>query len=206
MIVKVNILSPFRYEYQGKRSWVASGDRLTLDTSNRNQKEELKYIMSSNFPYKEFIYIDVASLPEALRCEVEEEAGFYRLPDTPVEEPEEPVSPGFFKPLGEAEDNKFIHPVINQHIEDTDKISDDEPLVETKLEEDCIELEEIEKIEKEEGELQAEQEELQEDLLKSRKDELKQTPWEKVKDILESYGEEYNNKPEAIDTILSIEF
>lgn len=200
MIVKVKVTSPFRYEYQGKRSWVASGENLTLDTSNKNQREELKYIMSSNFPYKEFIYIDVASLPEAIKCEVREEAGFYKLPPTPIDGPDQPGASDFFRPLGEAEDNKFIHPVINSYKEEEELALDkDEPLIETKLEEECIK----EEIKEEQEQVK---EEKQEDLIKSRKAELSQTPWSKVKDIVESYGEEYTNKSEAIELILMIEF
>lgn len=198
MIVKVNVLSPFRYEYQGRKSWVATGEALYLDTHNKDQRQELKYIMSSNFPFKEFIYLDVASLPEDLKCEVKEEGGFYNLPSTPVEKPESVAPAGFFNALGEAEDNKFLHPVIQEKIEEitNTKDQDDEPLVETKVEEDCVE----ECIQEPE-----EPRDIEEDK-KSRKAELNQTPWNKVKDILEAYGNEYTNKSEAIEKILEIEF
>ena len=190
MLVKITILSPFRYEYRGRQSWVATGEMLHLDTANADQKEELIYILSSNFQYKEFIHLDVKSLPKEIQCEVKDNKGFYNLPSTPLEIVKTPQPTEFFNPLGEAENNKFIKPIVMELIKDQNN-DEAEPLIETSLDEDCTE-----------------EEELVEDTvsLHKRKDELTNTPWLRVKELVEEYGLTYTNKPEAIELIIDREF
>lgn len=189
MLTKVSILSPFRYEYNGRRSWVGTGESLYLDTSNKDQRAELLYILSSNFPFKEFVHIDVKALPSDLQCEVKDNKGFYNLPVTPMEIIEEPKKTEFFRPLGEAEDNKFIKPIVIEVIKDPE----DEPLIETTVQEECLEEEEpinpaVAKA------------------IDSRRKELLNTPWLRVKEIAEEYGIIYTNKAEAGELIIDREF
>jgi hypothetical protein len=196
MLIKVNILSPFRYEYRGKASWVTTGDILVLDTQNKDQKEEIKYIMSSIFPFKDFIYLDVASLPSEFKCEVDNDRGSYHLPPTPIDRLEPPLPQDFFLPLGEAEENKFVKATFPKppvYVEQ-DEEDDENLLIETYVELECID------------EQQQEDQEYREEDIKSRKEELSQTPWLKVKTLVESYGLEYTNKTEAVELILSKEF
>lgn len=188
MLVKVNVLSPFRYEYRGKYSWVATGEFLILDTSNKDQRSELLHLLSSNFTYKEFIHIDIQTLPEDIRCESEANIGMYKLPITPIEIVKEPQPTEFFNTLADADPNPYIKPVINSIIDDR------EVLVKTSLSNEDICLDE-----------DTEDTEVSKSLLE-RQAELSQTPWLKVKEIAESYGITYTNKSESIDLILEKEF
>lgn len=191
MLVKISILSPFRYEYNGRASWVATGESLHLDTGNKDQRAQLFYILSSNFPFKEFIHVDVKALPLDIQCEIEGNKGFYSLPITPIEVVKDVEPTEFFQPLGEAEDNRFIKPIIFELIKDKK-----EDLIETSLE-DCLE---------DTQELKIDVCPKIEEAKQKRKEELMMTPWLKVKQLAEDYGIVYTNKAETSQLIIDKEF
>lgn len=190
-MIRIQAVAPFRYEYRSKLLWLTSGESMYLNPLNEDQRQELKYILSDKFPFKAYIYINLDSVEEALKREVGEEDGFYRIENHyPLPEEVCPMPASFTAPYQEPADNPFIHPVINSVINNSQNLA----VVEDITKQDCEVVD---------GESEAEEKELSKE---SRSKELNYTPWGKIKDIAEVYGIAYTNKQETITKIMEIEF
>lgn len=190
-MIRIQITAPFRYEYQGKRVWLTTGESMYLNTNDADQRGELKYILSSKFPYKQYVYINLDSVDTDLKLEIGQDEGFYKVEDPyPYPLPEEvcPVVPkSFMEPYEEPTDNPHLNPVISAVLSSINATHPNqvEPVVVT---DDLCE---------------GVTSEVDED---DRRKELSLTNWSKVKDIANTYGIEYTNKAEVIEQIILIEF
>jgi hypothetical protein len=224
-MIRIQVTSPFTYEYFNgddkliKRHYLSAGNYYHLD--EEKDKDEIKYILSPNFIFKNYIYINLETIPKALIKEFELDNGFYE--DTAV--PEDEYIPTLLQ------NNKFLDVSESYFTDDlaSDPVITQEPSVNIfdkttiKIEEETkIEIiEQPEVIEKEE-ELGAENtpylapdeilSEEYEDVDTSDKErlarqtELEDLHYSKVKEIAELYNLEYHTKKQTIQEILDLEF
>lgn len=198
-MIRILIKTPFRHQFRNKDSWLMAHDYYYLDSTR--DKDELKYILSPIFAFKEFIYINLNEIDSKLLKEVQEEYGFSPVgnskPEEFVEKPQHsvmPVEEAAFLPPKEPEPNIFAvaTAVNNSPILITNPVS-------TKQE-----VEEVEEV-KTVGGLEVSL--LNRDFEKEeRKTALDNLHWRKLKDVAEQYSIEYTDKEEVIDKIISIEF
>jgi hypothetical protein len=192
-MIRIQAIAPFRYQYQQKIVWLTSGECMYLNPSNASQKEELKFILSSRFTYKEYVYIDLSSVDSELRQEMNEEDGFYPI-ETYYPLPEEvcPIVPASFTaPYQEPIDSPYLNPIITSIMSQPIDTSNKGIVEQTALPIDITCLEPLS--DKEANRI-------------SRSKELTYTSARKVRGISDKYGIEYTNKNEAIEKILDIEF
>lgn len=221
-MLKIRITSPFRYQYHNgdnklvKDHYLAAGDYYHLDLAK--DKSEVKYILSPNFTFKNYIHVDQESIPESLSKELNIESGLYndefQLP------PEEEYIPTVIQNNAYVDRNYFQDDLEN----------DPQPIAEPKANpfdqttpspsEQEEHNQEVEEIEKEElgalntPDLKPEEETSDEvvevktgDLEREkRQKELEELHYSKVKDIAELYSIEYTTKKEVIEEIIKIEY
>lgn len=194
-MLRIQILTPFRHQFHTKDVWLMAHESYYLD--EERDKEEIKHILSSLFPYKEYIYINPEQVSTKLRKEIEEERGFTSIDSieiplipSPSTSPL-PVEEAVFQPAKEPDvnvfdkTNKLIEPSLPQDVS-----LDVQPKKDSK-----------DKEEKAIGtvyEIDAEKQE--------RVKHLSDLHWKKLKDIAEQYDISYTEKEDVIKKIISIEF
>lgn len=197
-MIRIQALAPFRYQYQQKIVWLTSGESMYLDASDSTQRDELKYILSSRFAFKEYIYINLSAVESALKQEVGEDDGFYAIENHyPLPEEVCPTVPASFTaPYQEPTDSPFLHPVMSA-------ITPDRAIIDSStkgiVEECLLPNTPIETCPEEACDLEAIKKE-------SRKKELMYTSSNKIKGIAATYGIDYTNKAETVTKILNLEF
>lgn len=79
-MIRVLITGPFKYEYKEKPIWLTAGESMYLDPSNVSDMQEIKYLLSKAFPYKDHIYVDHTEVSSILEC-LSQEEGLYKVKD-----------------------------------------------------------------------------------------------------------------------------
>lgn len=221
-MIKIQITSPFRYQFRTsdhdpkvpkdkveKDLYLTAGEYYHLDP--KKDKDEIKFVLSPNFTFKDYIYVNAETVPKDLKSELNFESGFYK--DSSV--PEDEYIPTLL------EHNKLINPsdyVYNEldlnpsetkdaseNIFDlTTKVS----ISESEIKDDVIlgalntpTITPLEKPSEEIIDVSVKNEERE-----SRKQELEELHYSKVKEVAELYNLEYKTKKETIKDILELEF
>lgn len=204
-MIRVQAKAPFRYQYGSKQFWFTTGESMYLNPINDSEREELKYILSNRFPFTQLVYIDLTTLDDKLKLEINQEEGFYTIEEPYFDDCPPPTPPASFTaPYEEPGDNPHLNPVIQAYLEDrpsTGSLIDEQGTI-NPIQEEAMACE-----------VQEESEEALKDTsnnndidYESRRKELLHTSWSKVKDIAQVYGIEYSNKSETINEILDQEF
>ena len=221
-MIRIQVTSPFRYQYRTsdydpkapqdkveKDLYLTAGEYYHLDPVK--DKDEVKFVLSPHFTFKNYIYVNLETVPQELKTELKLESGFYE--DTSVPDDE------FIPTL--LENNKIVEPIINDEI-----YGDPQPTAEATP--NIFDLstktykEEVEEVVEEEPKLGAENlpdvapiEEPSEDIVdlsvkneerEARKKELEELHYSKVKEVAELYNLEYKTKKDTIKEILELEF
>jgi hypothetical protein len=225
-MLKIRVISPFRYQYLNgdnkliKDHYLAAGNYYHLDA--KKDRQEVKYILSPNFTFRSYIDVDPSSIPSDLLEELEIEGGLYN--DKVQLAKEEEFIPTMIQ------DNKFIDAsessrVYNDLDEDPKGVQEPSPNPfdqttpspsKPKEEEPEEEKEELGLVDKPAESLpdkpeEKEPEEAQDFSSKETEKEerekaLEELHYSKIKDIAELYGIEYTTKQKVIKEILKIEF
>lgn len=238
-MIKIRITSPFRYQFRSfdydkelkkdklkKDIYFAAGDYYHLDIEK--DIREIKYILGTNFAFKNYIYIELNSIPTDIKKELElEEVSSVEKVQLRLEEEYIPTL---------IKDNKFIDTYQNKIFDELN--NDPTPTAEAninkfdvnkstyevnnKTEEVLKETpfstftENTNKINTPTLEIEEELTVLEEDLNEestvgmleqfTRREELSKLHFSKIKDICELYKIEYTNKKEVIEAIIKLEF
>ncbi len=188
-MIRVLILSPFRYTYGNKNSYLTTGESLYLDPKQEADREELKYLLSPASEFRRFVYVEDSDLNSNFLLELLPELnGGTPVPDyvgtTRSEVTETPVQ-DLAAPPQEPEENIFLNPEINS------------TLLSEGVAEEASEQKEVATVEEE---LSLEQQ------IEARREALEGLHWKKIEKIVESYGVDYSDKDQAIQEILKKEF
>lgn len=223
-MIRIQVTCPFTYEYWDgdgklkKRHYLTAGNYYHLD--EEKDKEEIRFVLSPNFIFKNYIYVNLDTVPKELIKELDLNHGFYE--DTAV--PEDEYIPTLLQ------NNRFIDAsesyITDDLVKDpkittepTHNIFDKTTVVESKEE---LEVKAIEAELKKEDKLGAENTpdlsplpevsdqivdiEINNKERETRKSELEDLHYSKVKEIAELYNIDYNTKKETIEIILKLEF
>lgn len=219
-MIRIQVTCPFTYEYFNgddkliKRHYLTAGNYYHLE--EEKDKEEIRYILSPNFIFKNYIYIDLETIPKELIKEFNLDNGFYE--DTSV--PEDEYIPTLLQ------NNRFIDAsenYITDHLTEDPIPAQDPPA--NIFDQTTVEVKEVtEETEVEvkvEEELGAETPVLEplevpsdkfEDINTSykakedRQSELEEMHYSKVKEIADLYNIDYTTKKQTIIEILELEF
>lgn len=223
-MIRIQVTCPFTYEYWDgdgklkKRHYLTAGNYYHLD--EEKDKEEIRFVLSPNFIFKNYIYVNLDTVPKELIKELDLNHGFYE--DTAV--PEDEYIPTLLQ------NNRFIDAsesyITDDLVKDpkittepTPNVFDKTTIVESKKE---LEVKAIEAELKKEDKLGAENTpdlsplpevsdqivdiEINNKERETRKSELEDLHYSKVKEIAELYNIDYNTKKETIEIILNLEF
>lgn len=223
-MIRIQITSPFRYQFRTsdydskapqdkveKDLYLTAGEWYHLDP--KKDKDEVKFVLSPNFTFKNYIYVNLETVPDSIKKELKLESGFYE--DTSV--PDDEYIPTLL------ENNKPKQPIINDELYgNPSATADASPNIfdqTTKVYKEEKEAEEEEVKEEELGALNtpdvAPLEKPSEDVVDisveneeraKRKEELYELHYSKVKEIGELYNLEYTSKKKVIQEILELEF
>lgn len=225
-MIRIQITSPFRYQYRTsdydpkapqdkveKDLYLTAGEWYHLDP--KKDKDEVKFVLSPNFTFRNYIYVNLESVPSELKQELNLENGFYE--DTSV--PDDEYIPTLL------ENNKPVNPIINDELVGDPAITAEAPENPFDQTTKVYKSEDKEPEDKEETEEQSEgalntpdlapEEKPSEDIVdvsvkneerEKRKDELEELHYSRVKEVAELYNLEYTNKKEVIESILELEF
>jgi hypothetical protein len=186
----------FKYVFNGVSYWVHSGEVINIDPRIPEKRELLKYFLSKDFEsLRKFFYIDLNEAKKYLTQEEIED--FSKDKDSLYLE----VPSSFYQPIQEALPNSFIKEVEEVKSEPKKEIKASS-LDSIKLVEDKKEFVEIHSSIPELDSLHKEEKEKED----SRREELENSHWNKIKNIAEEMGLQYSNKPETIKKILEKEF
>jgi len=233
-MIRIQITSPFRYQFRTsdydietkadkmiKDHFLTAGSYYNLDPVK--DRAEVKYILSPNFVFKNYIYVDTESIPVEIANELKLESGFY-------DEFTLPKSEEYIPTL--IQDNVFLHkpddyyPTLVEREDEKDyAIREPKPnyfdktspiIKEEEVKEEIVETVEEEKLQ---GAINTPDlepiEESSDDIVdvdttnvsrESRKEELNGLHYMKIKEICELYNLEYTNKKEVVAQILDLEF
>lgn len=187
-MIRVLILSPFRYTYGNKNSYLTTGESLYLDPKQEADREELKYLLSPASEVRRFVYVEESELNSNFLLELLPElSGGTPVPDyvgnTTPEIPETPVQ-DLAAPPQEPEENIFLNPEINSTLEsDVEEVAPEQEEVSPTAEELSLEQQ-----------------------IEARREALDALHWKKLESIAKTYGIDYSDKDQAIQDILTKEF
>lgn len=211
-MIKIRITAPFRYQYitkqEKKEFHFIAGDYYHLDPVKN--KEEAKTVLSSNFPFKHFIHVELETVPASLKKEMGIEAGNYEEYTLPIEEEffvytQTDENGDFVKaqeqdelPAQEPTPNKFdLTTQEAAKVEEAKVVKQDDLGI---VDEPANSL--VEKTYEETKDLEVGGEKKREE----RKAELEDLHYSKVKEVAELYNLEYTTKKETISEILNLEY
>lgn len=237
-MIRIQITSPFRYQFRTsdydnetkadkmiKDHFLTAGSYYTLDP--KKDRAEVKFILSPNFIFKNYIYVDVESIPKDISEELKLESGFYEeftlpkgqeyiptlIQENKFNEVSESYQPTYIETQVDEGIEGFADPKHNPHDLTTSPNKKPIPLDNIEIVEESDNKEkykgalnspDLEPLKKEiDNSIELETEDLQR---AERKKELESLHYTKVKEICEVYNIEYVNKKEAIEEILDLEF
>lgn len=197
-MIRILVLTPFRHQFRHKDIWLMSHESYYLDSTL--DKDEIKYILSDSFPYREFIYLNTDQLDKELIDEVASDRGFTPV-NSSVPEPstpqDSPITPNSFDRVQEPDVNIFEQRILEQQgIVPQHESSSSLPQVP------------LAPVSLPEPEINNSTSDISDALVerKERLNVLTQLHWRKVKDIAEQYDILYTDKDEVIQKIISLEF
>jgi hypothetical protein len=220
-MIRIQVTCPFTYEYFNgdkkliKRHYLTAGNYYHLD--EEKDKEEIKYILSPNFIFKNYIYVNLETVPKELIEEFNLDYGFYE--DNAV--PEDEYIPTLLQnnrfvdasenyvtndlesdpiPTKDPEVNVFDKTTVVEK-EESKEVTEDKKEKEKLGAENTPDLEPLEEPKEEFEDIDTSNKE-QED----RKIELEDMHYSKVKEIAELYNIDYQTKKQTIKEILDLEF
>jgi len=223
-LVRLLALSPFDYQYGGRRRYFLAGDYHYLDPNDDGDIQELKYILSPHFEDQEGFYIEPNAVVDGIRKE--QTKNFYL---NPIEEPPlttytPPINKGYLSdpeaPIVEPEENPFVQPVWNETANnplpsELDKVDADVEGMYTGVTPDTFKapdtdlpaapaaslLEQVDPLED-----APTTETSAEELRTLRTEALQESGWKDVKAVAEALGLEYVSKAKTIPLIVEKEF
>lgn len=184
MNLRVQIRTPFRHQFRVKDLWLTAYEDYYLDSVK--DKDEIKYLLSDLFPFREFIYIEPSHIDKLILEEVEIDKGNLPVGPSPEETRSHLIPTDLdMRPPQEPAPNPFIPdyvaPVVVEEEEQEEVLAEPFVLDSVPAEDDKVSKEDREK-------------------------ELKSFNAKKVREIAESYGLDYTNKEDTIDQILIMEY
>lgn len=197
-MIRILILTPFRHQFRNKDTWLMSHESYYLDQVK--DKDEIKYMISDLFPFREFIYVNTAELNSELLNEIKNEQGFSKFGDDTTSLVIEETAAHSFLSIEEASSLPAIEPVTNifelqstsyNTVEKPEEVI--APGILTSDELPVAEISDVSIIDRD-----SEREE--------RQKVLDALHWRKVKDIAEQYEIDYTDKDKVIQSILKLEF
>lgn len=203
---KIQVLSPFRYVYHNadnvkkKELYLAAGSYYYLDSVK--DKQEIKYILSNNFAFKNYIYVNETLIPSDIKAELELEQGsfeVYTLPEEKSFTEDEFKVPSIDVNFDDYEPEPIMDATPNYFDEQINSYK-------VSLSKDNQIQENDQKVEEESNKVKETEVEFKDVDYDKRKEELTSLNYKKVKEISEHYDIEYENKKQAISKILEIEF
>ncbi len=225
-MIKVRVTSPFRYQFLNgdnklvKDHFFAAGDYYHIDPNK--EKLEAKFVLSPTFAFKNYIHVDVETVPLDLAKEVGMEAGFYSEPTMDYVEEHIPTLIDMSGKFETGDDGELLEPIHDASPNKFDLTSDPNVKVKDEEVEDEVIIEEKSFVEKHQGALNTpdiepvvyphEDEEPTEVVIggqgeqDKREKELTSLNYKKVQEITELYNIKYTNKRESIKQILAYEF
>jgi hypothetical protein len=218
-MIRIQVTCPFTYEYFNgddklvKRHYLTAGNYYHLE--EEKDKEELRFILSPNFIFKNYIYVDLQTVPKELIEEFNLEYGFYE--DNSVPEDEHIPTLLQNNKFVDASESYFHDDLISDPIPTKDPEVNffDKTTVVEKEEEVLTEVKEEEKLGAENVPYLEPLETPSEEYVdvdttdkekELRKSELEEMHYSKVKEIAELYNIDYQNKKDTIQKILDLEF
>jgi hypothetical protein len=224
MIINITIKAPFWHRFKGRDTFYTTQDMMRIDTSKPEGVEEFKYIISNNYPYKNFIHINENQVERFLNRHVKTEDDYNIYSN--VNSPE-----SFLKSPEYIGDNPFVNPVRHQPSKQDQEQSESikakegqekqtqqgdfeqQPSQENlnaSNQEEIIEdshLKEEKQQEEQEEHTNVTSDTNPKEEKQKRRLELENSHYTKVKSIAEEdYGLSYTNKLETIESILDKEF
>lgn len=73
-MVRIQIRAPFRQQFRSKDIWLNTHEDYYLDEIA--DRDELKYVLSPLFPYREFVYVEPSQIQPSLLLELSQDSGF----------------------------------------------------------------------------------------------------------------------------------
>ena len=233
-MISIQITCPFRYQYKKKDIFFMAGEYYHLDEVK--DKEEVKKILSSSFEFKEYIYVNIETIPdELLKDSKSESTGTFH--SRPVEEEEyastliegtksiyqlEDPGPDYQEAPTKDADENYWAKITEAQGRPTKKV---EQPKEVKTDLDHSEKEKLEKqtrieeekhqgalntpdIKPEDSKQVAETTAVafKDEEREARRKELDELHYTKIQDVAEQYHIEYTKKDPTIEAILKAEF
>jgi hypothetical protein len=206
-MIRIQITSPFRHKYENadrekrKDIFFQAGDYYHLD--NKESKEEVKQMLSPNYPFKNYIYVDPSTVPQEISKELNLESGFYKEYTLPPEEEYlvTQTQTGTMPLVADDEDQPTLEPQKNffDMTSQPQSTAEDEPEPEPEAEAEAVFDNEADV--KEQADKTTVESELE-----TRKEELDKLHYRKLREIASIYGVEYTNKQEVIKRIIELEY
>lgn len=216
-MIKIRVTAPFRYQFVNaatkKDIFLGAGDYYHLDQVK--DKAEIKHVLSPTFPFRNYIHVELETVPQALKEEIGIEAGSYEeytLPETEeffvytqTDKQGQLIEEDSFRdeaPAQEPEANKF------DLTTDPKKVAAEEKALAEPVTEENLGIEEAPSalpVEEPTDEVEdvVAGGELERD---ARKEELEDLHYSKIKEIAEVYNIDYSTKKETIEVILNLEY
>lgn len=213
-MIRIQITSPFRYKNDNlkKDIYFTAGDYYHLDPAKN--KDEIKHVLSPYFPFKNYIYVDVETVPSNIKQELGLETGFYDEFTLPQNDEVIPTaidmsnqfiacddgSSSDEAPVQEPLPNKFD---LTSSPDTVDEVTEDEDVTMTL---GALEAPKVATVEEEVSEEIVDVESGGTGDRTEREKELSDLHYTKVQEIAELYNIDYTNKKDTISEILKLEF
>ena len=221
-MIRIQITSPFRYKYYNGEGKLDKDVHLTAGNYYHLHPKkdilELKFILSPNFAFKNYIYVNLETVPKELLQELKLESGFYDDIQLPKNEEYIPTllvdnkvirDPADYLPTAAELESQEEHPDFKIVGEPAPNPFDLTTKVEEEVKEEVKEEEVINTptlVTEEEPSQDVEDVETSDLTREGRKKELESLAASKVKEIAELYNLEYTSKKKVIPQILDLEF
>lgn len=193
-MISIIAKATFRYVFKGVSYWVHSNEVINIDPKIPERMDLLKFFLSpQSQSIRKFLYLDVEEAKKYIS-----DKDIYTF-DRNLERDYLEVPSSFLQPVQEALPNSFIKEVV-------------EPIkvIEVKPESTTPKAEVIEESNKESEVVVEDSEDIkvykESSELISKREELENTHWSKVKTLAESMDIVYTSKSETINKILEKEF
>lgn len=226
-MISIQITCPFRYKYNGKQQkdiFFMAGEYYHLDVNT--DKDEIKKILSPSFEFKQYVHINLETVPKELLkgSRLEAPSNFHSNPNpeeieyvstlvegTRSSQQIEDPGPDYEEPTTkDAEENFFAKQIDAAKLPRKDKKEQEAPLpTEEKLEEEAqgaLNTPDLAPLEEEHKEVAEATPAFVDGEKEARRKELDELHYTKIQDVAEQYHIEYTKKDPTIEAILEAEF
>lgn len=218
-MISIQITCPFRYQYKGKEDkdiFFMAGEYYHLDEVK--DKNEIKKLLSPSFEFKEYVYVNVETVPQELLKDSRLEAGnsFHSNPNPEeieyvstlvegtksTEQIKDPGPDYEEEATKDAEENFFAKQIEEEKLT---KKAKEEDLETEEKEQGALNTPDYSPEEAKEIVAEAEPS-FKDGEVEARRKELDELHYTKIQDVAEQYHIEYTKKDETIEKILEAEF